>query len=236
MAEWFETFDKCCWLLDDASGEHDAPFILNTLALKPGDCVLDAPCGAGRISVPLARVGCRVTCIDLQPDHIARAEQRFTDEKLYGEFVVNDMRRLEYHGLFDAVINWGGSFGYFADAVNADVLAHFARALKPGGRLLFELRHREYTLRRFLYSRVGAVHSQQNRWDAATQRVEGVWTVHDPAGERTCFSSVRLYTPAQLRRLIEGAGLIWEAIYGGLNGSPLSRLSRRLYVVARKPI
>jgi SAM-dependent methyltransferase len=236
MTEWFETFDKCCWLLADTTGEKDALFILDALALKPCDRVLDVPCGAGRISVPLARAGCRVTCVDLQPDHTTRAQKRFTDENLNGEFIVGDMRRLEYEGLFDAVINWGGSFGYFVDAVNAEVLARLARALKPGGRLLIDQRHREFILRHFQASRVGAVHSQQNRWDAATQRIEGIWTIHDPAGERTCFSTVRLYTPAQFHRLLELAGLIWEAFYGGVDGSPLTRRSRRMYVVARKPV
>lgn len=235
MAEWFETFEKCCWLLDDASGEGDAPFILNTLGLKPGDRVLDAPCGAGRISVPLARAGCRMTGVDLQTEHIARAEKRFANEKLSGELIVSDLRRLDYDGVFDAAINWGGSFGYFSDAENADLLARLAHALKPGGRLLIEQRHREFILRHFQASRVGEVHSQQNRWDAATQRIEGVWTVHDPAGERTCFSSVRLYTPAQFRRLFESVGLIWETAYGRLDGSPPRRGSRRIYHIARKP-
>ncbi|MHB0935978.1 MAG: class I SAM-dependent methyltransferase [Armatimonadota bacterium] len=235
MTEWFEAFDIDLWLKADETGEEDAPFILNALALQPGDRVLDAPCGAGRISLPLARAGCRLTCVDLQPGHIVRAEKRFADEKLNGEFVVGDLRKLDYDGVFDAVINWGGSFGYFSDAVNADVLARLARALKPGGRLLIDQRHREFTLRHFRYTRVGEVHSQQNRWDAATQRVEGTWTVHDPAGERTCFSTVRLYTPAQFRRLFTRAGLTWEAAYSGIDGSPLTRGSRRMYVAARKP-
>ena len=235
MPEWFESFEQCCWLKDDETGETDAPFILDALGLRPGDRVLDAPCGAGRISVPLARAGCRVTGVDLQPDHIARTEKRFADEKLSGEFIVGDLRALDYDGVFDAVINWGGSFGYFSDAVNADVLARLARALKPGGRLLIDQRHREFILRHFQASRAGAVHSQQNRWDAATQRIEGIWTVHDPAGERTCFSTVRLYTPAQFRRLFARAGLTWEAAYGGLDGVPPTRRSRRLYIVARKP-
>ncbi|MHB9108358.1 MAG: SAM-dependent methyltransferase [Armatimonadota bacterium] len=234
MTEWFETFEKCCWLKADETGEEDAPFILDALALKPGDRVLDAPCGAGRISVPLARAGCRMTGEDLQSEHIAQAERRFAAEGLAGEFVVGDLRTLDYDGVFDAVINWGGSFGYFSDAGNADVLARLARALKPGSRLLIEQRHREYTLRHFRSSRVGEIHSQQNCWNAETQRVEGTWTIHDPSSERQCFSTVRLYTPVQFRRLIAHAGLIWETAYGGLDGSPLTRGSRRMYVVARK--
>jgi len=234
MAEWFETFEKCCWLLNDASGEVDAPFILNALELNPGDRVLDAPCGAGRISAPLARAGCRVTCMDLKPEHIERAKKRFAGEKLDGEFTVCDLRRLDYNGIFDAAINWGGSFGYFSDAENAEVLVRLARALKPGGLLLIDQPNRECVLRNFLSWTAGDTLTLRSSWDAKAQRMETTWIIHDPDGDRKSFSSMRLYTPAQFCQAFERAGLTWETAYGGLDGSPLRRGSRRIYVVTRK--
>jgi SAM-dependent methyltransferase len=49
------------------------------------------------------------------------------------------MRELRYESEFDAVVNWFTSFGYFDPATNDAVLAAFARALRPGGRLLLDL-------------------------------------------------------------------------------------------------
>ena len=56
-----------------------AAFIVETLALSKGMTVLDAGCGPGRLTVPLARsVGPtgRVVALDLQPGMLARAKTK----------------------------------------------------------------------------------------------------------------------------------------------------------------
>ena len=56
-----------------------AAFIVETLALSPGMMVLDAGCGPGRLTVPLARsVGTsgRVVALDIQPGLLARARAK----------------------------------------------------------------------------------------------------------------------------------------------------------------
>jgi len=56
-----------------------AAFIVETLALAPGMTILDAGCGPGRLTVPLARsVGSagRVVALDIQPGMIARAKSK----------------------------------------------------------------------------------------------------------------------------------------------------------------
>jgi len=56
-----------------------AAFIIETLALSPGMMVLDAGCGPGRLTVPLARsigpIG-RVTALDIQPGMLAIAKTK----------------------------------------------------------------------------------------------------------------------------------------------------------------
>jgi hypothetical protein len=47
--------------------------------------------------------------------------------------------------------------------------------------------------------------------------------------------SIRLYTPAQFRRLVEQAGLVVGAMYGSIKGERYVRGSRRIIVVAHKP-
>lgn len=56
-----------------------AAYIVESLAIIPGMAVLDAGCGPGRLTVPLARaVGAegRVVALDLQPGMLARAQAR----------------------------------------------------------------------------------------------------------------------------------------------------------------
>ena len=56
-----------------------AAFIVETLALTPGMTVLDAGCGPGRLTVPLARsVGSSgsVVALDIQTDMLARAKTK----------------------------------------------------------------------------------------------------------------------------------------------------------------
>lgn len=69
-----------------------AAFIVETLALSPGMAVLDAGCGPGRVTVPLAQgVGAtgHVVALDIQPGMLARAKAKTTSAGLVNvEFVV----------------------------------------------------------------------------------------------------------------------------------------------------
>ncbi len=230
MSEWIETIDERLWLHPDETGADAAAFILQALGLQPGMRVLDAPCGAGRIAVHVAKAGCQMTGIDRNPRFIARAQRRFAEEGVEGDFQVADLRRLPFDGGFDAAYNWGGSFGYFSDAENLLALQRLAAALRPGGRLLLDLLNREAVLRDFRPVLDLGGKRTHTIWE--DQRLVSTWYIGDEP-ESAGTSVIRLYTPAQTRRLLAHAGLTWEAAYGGKDGSPYGRGSGRLIVVGR---
>ena len=145
-----------------------------------------------------------------------------------------DLRELDFDGEFDAVVNFGGSFGYFSDQDNLEVLRRFARALKPGGQVLIDQPNREFVLRHFHTKMKQGELSLRSRWNRRTQRAETTWTKMVDGRRRSSRSSIRFYTPGQLRRLFAQAGLTVEAICGDLNGAAYSRGSRRIYTVGRK--
>ncbi len=232
MTEWIDLYSESHWLQSDATGEDEARFIRQALALQPGMRVLDIPCGAGRVAVHLAEAGCRVTGIDRNPNFIARAGRRFASEGVDGTFRVLDMRALDDVAAFEAIYNWGGSFGYFSDEENADVLHRMAAALAPGGRLLIEQPNREYILRHFIATNQVGEWVSRTRWDTATQRIITEWT--SDAGQPGFASSMRLYTLAQFRRLFADAGLKVKAIYGDRDGGFYTRRCRRMSVVGRE--
>jgi SAM-dependent methyltransferase len=223
------------WLQPDDVGGEEARFILSALGLCRGDAVLDAPCGAGRVSLHLARAGCVVTGIDLRDTFIRRARRRFRVAGLHGTFRVLDLRRLDMEGQFDGIINWGGSFGYFSEAENARLVQAYARALRPGGRLLIEQPGREHILRHFQRVMRRGSYTFRNRWDARNQRVESRWYESGADGRRNA-SSMRLYTPAQLRDLFELGGLIVERVQKSVIFDAWGNPVPRVIAVGRKPV
>ena len=241
---WFQHFDDSFWLLRSEMPEEQARFIKRTLRLRKGQSVLDVPCGAGRTAVALARLGLKVTGVDLRAKFVGRARRRFRKERLSGTFLTGDMRELDFSKEFHAVVNWFGSFGYFSDEENLDVVRRFARALRPGGRVLIDMVNREYVLRHFIAERRAPLRELgrrgpgtlivRNRWNPRLQRIEGTWIIERGAQRVRYPMFMRLYTPAQFETLFRRAGLVVEKMYGSTVGGPRSRSSHRLIVVGRK--
>ncbi len=234
MNDWTRQLSPDLWLSPGEDGQSDADFLRRVLGLRSGDAVLDAPCGDGRIALPLARAGCRVTGVDFTPAFTERAERRCREEGLEARFVVEDLRRMDFAEEFDAACCWGGSFGYFDEVENAAVVARFARVLKPGGRLVLDQPNRETLLRHFQATMVVGDVVRHNRWDPSAERVECDWVVSRTGPAQHNLLSIRLYTPAQLSRLFRSAGLELEARFGRPDGSPYTRSARRLIVGGRK--
>ena len=206
---------------------------MRALQLQPGDKVLDIPCGAGRVAIHLAKAGCRVTGIDRNANFVARAQQSFADESVAGKFRPLDMRKLDDEEAFDAIYNWSGSFGYFSDAENADVLRRMAQALKSGGRLLIDQPNREWVLRNFQSTMLMEKYEIYTQWDRSTQRLESTYQALCK-GHMHSTLSMRLYALSQFRHLFAQVGLTLNTAYGGKDSSPYTRTSRRLIVVGRK--
>jgi SAM-dependent methyltransferase len=101
--------------------------------LKPGAEVLDLGCAGGDQVKVFAKKGYRVTGMDYVPSLIDYAREAFAKEGLGGDFSVGDMRDIDYENKFDLVTILSGTFGYFSDVQNQEMLGKIHRALKPGG-------------------------------------------------------------------------------------------------------
>ncbi len=246
MAHWTDTFftgywdrmQKAPYLRAEAA--EQAAVMRRLLRLRKGSRVADVPCGDGRIALELARLGCRVTGVDRCEASVRRARRRFKRASLPGTIRLGDMRALALPCEFDALINWWGSFGYFDDETNLEVLRGFAAVVVPGGRVLVDQVNRERVLRQFRGKYVSVDQYRvrvaiRNRWNSEGQRVEGTWTLGTGPERQRVTSSIRLYTPSQMKRLMDAAGLDVEGVYDGITGEPLGRWSRRMVTVGRKP-
>ena len=244
MAHWTDDFFTGYWSnmqraapMTEVAAE-EARVLRKVLKLRKGSRVADVPCGDGRISLELARAGCWVVGVDACESSVRRARRRFRTAGLPGTLHLGDMRDLRLPGEFNAVINWWGSFGYFDEDTNRQVLRGFADILKPGGRVLVDQVNRERVLRQFMKKNVLEDHgvrvTTRNSWDAKRPRINGSWLFERGGRRARRRSSIRLYTPSEMRALMESAGLTLEFICDGKTGLPFTRGSRRMSAVGRK--
>ncbi len=233
MSDWFLTMEDSFWLQPDEEGQDEAAFIEKALKLQKGQHVLDAPCGAGRILFHLVKSGYAVEGLDLRDNFIKRARARLRREGLKAGFTVMDLRELDFTDRFHGIYNWGGSFGYFSDKENLELLRRYNQALRHGGRLLVGQRNREYIHRHFLPEiELNERFTLSNKWDKQTQRYISERTL-DNRSDTKNTSSMRLYTPRQMRNLFEQAGLTVEEIYGSLSGDKYKRSGEWMITVGR---
>ena len=243
MSEWWETFFSGPWQqaqLQQSTEEGDrnaADKIERATRLQPGSRVLDVACGDGRISLELAARGHQVTGVDLTARFLDEAKRKAAERGLFARFEHGDMRELTFEAEFDAVINFGGSFGYFDDDGNALVVACAHRALRPGGRFLIDTLTAECVFPRFrdrLWYEAGDVLVlAQNWYDHESGRIESDWTIVTGDGTRgPAHSSIRVYAYPELSVLLKASG--FEDIEGFDSGAlePFSLGATRLLLVA----
>ncbi len=104
--------------------------VVDLLAPKAGERILDLGCGEGTLAERIAATGASVTGIDQSPEQIAAAAARGLDVR------VMDAASMDFDGEFDAVFsNAALHWVRPPEAVAAGVF----RALKPGGRFVGEM-------------------------------------------------------------------------------------------------
>jgi ubiquinone/menaquinone biosynthesis C-methylase UbiE len=114
--------------------------IVTVLELKPGDRVLDLACGSGDHARRLTRRGLNVVGVEIAASLVAYCREKAAEEDLATvRFEQGDMRQLAYEDEFDAVLLLSGSFGFFDEMTNRDVLVRMVRSLRSGGRMLIDV-------------------------------------------------------------------------------------------------
>lgn len=109
---------------------HDA--LIAALDVKAGDRVLDVATGTGEVALRAARLGARVTGLDLAPVLLEQARVKADRESLAVEWVEGNAEALPFDdGSFDVVCSCFGVI--FADAEAA--ARELARVCRSGGRL-----------------------------------------------------------------------------------------------------
>ena len=180
--------------------------------IETGDLVLDAGCGPGRFSITAARLGARVTALDLSASQLQIAREKIGEAGLtenVEDFVHGDITNLSVFpdGRFDTVICYGGALSYVCERRH-EAAAELARVVRPGGAILISV-----------MSRYGASLNLVRRPSIPILKDAEGWDVWGVAknGDLPGFPSVQvnmqhppmhLFTSEELRDLLPGCRVL----------------------------
>jgi trans-aconitate 2-methyltransferase len=104
--------------------------VVARLAPQPGEAILDAGCGSGRVTEELVEAGARVIAVDASEGMVEKTREKLGDRV---DARVADLAELELEEPVDAVFS-NAVFHWLPD--HEALFAHMFAALKPGGRLV----------------------------------------------------------------------------------------------------
>jgi SAM-dependent methyltransferase len=112
-----------------------APRLVRVAGITPGVRVLDVGSGTGVVALTAARLGARVTGVDLTPELVAHARRNAALMQLDVSFNEGDVEALDFgDATFDVVVS---QFGHMFAPRPAVAIKEMLRVLKPGGTIAF---------------------------------------------------------------------------------------------------
>ncbi len=236
-------------LMADVDYDAWARYVLSLLALhgvQKGARVLDAACGTGRLTIPLAKAGYAVTGADASEDMLRVAGENARRAGLNVPFIRQRLESLSVHRPLGALVCACDGVNYLASEEEVKAFFTAARnALAPGGALLFDISAR-YKLKNILGGRFYGEDLEdvaclwQNAYDERSHLLEIDLTLFirregGEAFERFRERHVqRAHTVAELTRWMRKCGLEPVAVYGFMTEEKPSRSAERIQFVARR--
>lgn len=217
----------------------EVDFVLEELGIDAGGRVLDVGCGTGRHSVELAKLGYRVTGVDLSTGMLAEARKAACDAGVEVELIHSNAAEYEAKELFDgAICLCEGAFcllGPDDSPIDRDlhILKNIHAALKPGGKFLLTALSGLRMVRSFNQADI-----ESGKFDPIAMTESGEMECDTPEGKQTVRTRERGYVPPELALLFKVAGFGVENIWGGTAGNWGRRLpdldEMEIMVVGRK--
>lgn len=223
----------------------DLELLVETLNFGPDDRLLDVFCGYGRHALPLARMGARVTGVDISVDYIAEMQGVIDAEKLRVVALADDFLSMPENSFgspapFDAAYCMGNSFSFFPRTDMLAFLTRIANRLKPGGRFLAhsemiaESVLPDYQARNWQPIGDNILFLVENEYDPLESRIDSHLIYVRNGDRQTRMAQHYVYTLAELRQLFTEAGLPVIACYGTVEGEPYALGDGAVWIVAER--
>ena len=179
---------------------------------RPAATCSTCPAASAATRVPLAAAGYRATGVDRSPTLLDEARRRAGGQR-WPKFAKADYRDLPFaDASFDAALNLFSSLGFLGDAEDTRALAEIGRTLRPGGRLVLEIMHRDLLVASFSEQDwrlvgEGRLLLEQRTFDPAAGIAQVTQTLIGSDGTRESRPfSVRIYTATELLAMLRAAG------------------------------
>jgi len=234
---------------------NDVPFWLS-LAEEADDETLEIACGTGRVLVPLARAGLRVTGLDVSKAMLAVARRKLRGEPAdvaeRVKLIHGDMTQFDLGRQFGLVIIPFSAFQVLLTRSEQRACLERCRAhLAPGRRLaidVFNPRLSRLTAEMPVHEGprefqgpggMRVTWSAETTYDLATQNLRSVWRYQRSSAEGAVTHSEHVLTLHYFFRfevewMLEACGFEVEALYGNFEGSAFAADSPEMIFVARK--
>ena len=193
--------------------------------------ILDFPCGIGRVSIPLAKLGYEVTGVDLSPYIVQLAKKKakqfgVASKTAFSVGRMKDVGSLFPPGSFDAIINIFTSIGYGSEDDDLAFFKGLRQVVKKGGLFVISrLASRDFLLTHFsgnLWEETAKlVILHKNELDIQRSRMKSTWRFYRKAGDSLRYATkssldLRLYSPHELVKMLEETRWKVPAIYDSL--------------------
>jgi len=135
-AEQFRDMQKAIWSSGDwpefaSIVQEVSDRVVEELGVGEGHDYLDVACGSGNAAIVAARRGARVSGLDLVPELVEAARQRFAAEEFEGEFVQGDAENLPFED--DSFDRATSIFGVMFAPGHQKAADELVRVTRPGG-------------------------------------------------------------------------------------------------------
>lgn len=204
-------------------------FIIKVMGCKKGDRLLDLGCGGGEHTRLLTKKAIKCDGIELAKSLVRYARAQARKEKVKVKYINGDMRKIDYDCAFDYAIMIGNIFGFSSRKENLGLLKKIKRALKPNGKLLFDIRNsqRKPDSGRNWFLVDDGFLLLENKFDAKTCRERGKYIFIDISGRVQAMSrdlhkqSSHIYGLSEVKTMLRSAGLTFVDAYAGYNLLPI---------------
>jgi ubiquinone/menaquinone biosynthesis C-methylase UbiE len=236
--------------------EEDIPWYLD-VAGRYGDPLLELACGTGRVTIPLARGGFRITGLDLSPEMLKIARAKLDREppevRQRVRLLQGDMACFHLdEPVKVAFVPFSSFYHLHSREQQAGCVSSMSRQLAPGGAAIIDVRPPEtmadqvvgetIMMGGFVSAATGKMTRELNRKlaiDRAIQRVtvEHTYIEEEPDGREARYLFVEDYTwvtEEQMRELLREAGLKRVRVFGNYDLQPLGSRSPRMIFLAEK--